>query len=284
MKSLKLAIEKELKAAIEEGEQVEIGLENRVHSVRRRCKRLRAYLHLLPPAYAPLGKRLRGRIRLAASSLSSLRDRHVMRVSFRRLKEALAAEGFSGAPLERLSGYVQGRIERIGRLEAPPEQQVEGMLEALRQARRRMRKVAAGIDRQASLDQFIQSYRRARQALDQVLRRGNAADFHELRKIVKRWQYQGQWLFSDAVDFTEDLRRAHDLEEQLGATLDLVVLMHSIFEPDAATTDRDLAGIISRGRLELKKRTQAMFEACIPLACRLFHHRTRRFAKRCRQA
>jgi CHAD domain-containing protein len=206
-----------------------------------------------------------------------------MRVSFRCLKEALAAQGLSVVQLARLSGYVQERIERIGRVEAPPEQQVQGMLDDLKHARRRMRQVTDGIDRQVSLVQFVQSYRQARRALDKVLRRGNAADFHELRKIVKRWYYQGQWLSSAAVDFSEDLRWAHDLEEQLGATLDLVVLMHSIFEPDTATSDRDLAAIISRGRQELKKRTEAMFEACIPLACRLFHHRTRRFAKRCRQ-
>lgn len=252
------------------------GVDETVHSGRKRCKKLRGLLRLVRPS---LGKRYRVenvRFRDAARSLSTLRDsksncvafdsllqhfRHEIRPdAFAPLRQRLACDEASAAA-DRFEQY--GVSDR-GRL-------FDAFAEAMREGQEALDEWSLkedGFD--AIADGLRLTYTRGREAMSDAYSTPSPESFHEWRKRVKYHGYHLRLLQSAWSPVLKRQRKAVDeLADLLGDDHDLSVLRDTVIgcdgEADALpeSTQETVLGLIDRRQLQFRSQAE-------PLGARVF--------------
>jgi CHAD domain-containing protein len=194
----------------------------RVHSVRKRCKKLRGLLRLVRPSLGDVYARENAYFRDAARVLAPLRDTHVVLAAFDAVVGHFQGE-LSPGTFEALRGHLERPEQQVTDLE-PRLTDVCGRMEA---ARGRVADwpldVAEGPE--AWRPGFERTYRQARRALAAAYEAPTPERFHEWRKNVKYHWYHTR-LLTPLWERTVAGRvaAASTLGELLGLHHDLAVL------------------------------------------------------------
>lgn len=230
-----------------------------VHDVRLCCKKLRALLRLVHPAFADY-RRENAALRDIARLLSASRDARVMQDCWGMLASQYAEEVAALAP---------ATAEALGRVLAVPDDadaEAADAAGALGECRARLavvRKRAAAwrLEREgwhALSGGLAETYRQARKAARQAHKTQNAAAYHELRKQLKYHLYHTR-LFSGLWPEAMGVRAAAGKQatDLLGQHHDLCVFEARIAGAEALFAPiRDVDAILNlvrRRRLELER-------------------------------
>ncbi len=208
-----------------------------VHEVRRRCKKLRALLRLVRPAFEHFGSE-NGAIRDAAATLSSTRDAEVQRLTILSL-----AEGSDDAALLEA---IAGRLP-----EAPAERQFQKLVRfgaALSEVRERVPEWRLDKDNAAPLLRGLRAnYRDERRRMHLAERTRLADDMHEWRKANK---YFGSHLALLRTGLEDELLAEREAVDQLSTLLgqhhDLSVLREAATQTPLLFGDTDEVAVLVR--------------------------------------
>jgi len=215
----RIAVER-IDGAIDAIDDPEVTPEKAVHTVRKRCKELRALVRLVAPAFGDAKAENRA-FRDIARSLSGHRDAQVMSASF----EALVA-----GRVETLDAAAVDAVRTALREEAAPAEG-DDTGEALREAREalaaaRLRALAWSLDAKGwnALGEGLEgTYRDARRGMRKALASEDGHRMHEWRKDAKShanqldlvapvWPRVLKRVVKEAESLGEDLGDHHDLE------------------------------------------------------------------------
>jgi CHAD domain-containing protein len=210
-------------------DDVNLDRDKAVHTVRKRCKELRALVRLVAPSLRRNAKGEDRAIRGIARSLCGQRDAAVMAATFERIAAEDAA---------RLDPAVVDTVRHaLANAKAPyadPARALDGVRDPLLAARGRA--TAWRLDEKgwkALSDGLERTFRSARKAMKPALKSGDDEELHEWRKDVKAHAYHLRILRPLWPEVLKPASAAADrLGEALGEHHDLAVLATRI-EADA---------------------------------------------------
>jgi len=227
-------------------------LEEAIHEVRKRCKRVRAVARLLRPHARELYRRENAAFRDIARRLSPFRDAHVQVATFEQLvSRAPERERFAA-----LKDLMPGGISRN-------EEMLKNQLTATRED------VGAGLR---------VNYQRGRRAMVRAYDKPEATAFHEWRKHVKDLGYQMQILRNLWPAVFKRVRGELDtLGDLLGKEHDLTVMRDVIVKnAHVAIVQEDLQAFLA---LTEEREFQLQSEA-ETIGRRIYAERSRDFIRR----
>ena len=194
-----------------------LDLAEKVHQVRKRCKKLRGLVRLVRPAFDGYGDENRA-FRDAARSLSGVRDARTLIETY-----DVVAEHFDEQIDRRAFAPIRARLTRdVRKLREDPgiDERLRGFRRAMEAARDRV--PAWTLDEEgfdAIAGGLAESYRRAREAMERARSDPDAETLHDWRKRVKYHWYHARLLGDvapaalaphvDAVDELSDLLGDH---------------------------------------------------------------------------
>lgn len=280
MKSLKATILTEIKLAIDDSRLNDSKIDNiegAVHSFRRRCKRIRAYLRLLPKSLAKPSRKARRQLRVAAASLSELRDAQVMDRKWRYIHEQLIKKGTPGPTIDEPIDIAR---QRTTRMLPPLSSSQEQLISAARLLKKAERVVSRMPSRQSNgtiLVKLKQTYQDGRIATQRIVQHSCPEAFHELRKMTKQFYYQCQFVAS-ALDreLQAEIDQARSLADKLGDALDLCVLTSNLASASQKGDESEIFAVINESQLQMA----TLFNESVLLAYRLFFESPKAFGRR----
>lgn len=245
-----------------------------VHNVRRRCKKLRALLRLVRPAF-PGYKRENAAIRDAAAGLASTRDAEALVETLNQL----ASEGDGSKTFAALA-------QDFSRDATGHQADARTPLDAFREDMNALRERAEGwaleVDGFEPLRLGLKrTYGATRQRMDVARRERDAVHLHEWRKGVKYCSYQFDLLRETAPDIWDTQKGLWTrLGEDLGAHHNLVLLGQRLRQKSGPPgADDELERILET----IKDRRDALEVRALGLGRQLFAERppaiARRFAR-----
>jgi len=274
---VRLIAREQIDHAIDQLSDRSLPLDQGVHEVRKRCKKLRGVLRLVRPCLGDSYAHDNAYFRDAARLLSPLRDDQSIIDAFDKLVDHFADETGRkafGTIRRRLARRRQQRGERVSEVDERIAE-VRGRLEAGRERVAHWSIDAAGAE--AWRGGFEQTYRRARKAMALAYQAPTTEHFHEWRKHVKyHWHHTRilQPLWPDALGVRADA--ANTLGEALGMHHDLAVLQATLLDEREGFRQpavQALVGLIDRRRSELAT-------AARPLGARLFADKAAQIGQR----
>jgi len=250
----------------------------RVHSLRKRCKKLRALVRLVRPCLQDRYRLENEYFRDVANVLAPLRDVQATVAAYDAV-----VDHFDGEVDRATFGSLRRQLMRRGRHRVGVEQRMADVRNRMEGARERI--AAWPLDDAATPEVwragFERTYRRARKALATAYLEPSADHFHEWRKSVKYHWYHLR-LLSPLWDAAFDGRAktANVLGELLGLHHDMAVLRDKLTSLGGAARD---GGSVD-SFLALVDRHQAHVEVVArPLGMRLFAEKASRIGDRCEQ-
>jgi len=278
MKSLKTTILKEIQLAVEDTRSSDCDkLEDAVHSFRRRCKRIRAYLRLLPSSLSKQARRARRHTRLAAASLSKLRDAQVMDRILLQIHERLVKSSGQGPSVEKSSSVSQEKTKPSPCAASPVQDQLISAAKLLNKAKRVVSHLSNNQDKSSLFVNLQKTYSAARLATQLAANRACPEDFHELRKITKQFYHQCQFVAS-ALDreLQTEIDHARIIADKLGNAQDLSVLTSNLINDLKKGDEPTVPAVIE----ESQRQMTTLFDESILLACRLYFESPKEFGRR----
>ncbi|MDF2177376.1 CHAD domain-containing protein [Aliiglaciecola sp. CAU 1673] len=214
----------QIRGAIKDIDSDKLSAHEKVHEVRKRCKRLRGLLRLVRPAMAEYSS-ANALFRDMARDLSSLRDNQACIESLGALIAACKSE-LKGQNLAPIRDYLHSQRDAQA-------SEKKDVLEALKQVKKAMKKAVTEVDSwqldtdkpQAWLAGFRANYRQGRRAMGLALQEPSTEHFHEWRKRVKYHWFHLQLLENIWPSLLIPLaEEAHQLSAIIGDEHDLSVL------------------------------------------------------------
>jgi CHAD domain-containing protein len=201
-------------------------LEEAIHEVRKRCKRVRAIARLLRPNARELHRRENAAFREIARRLSPFRDAHVQVATFDEL--------VSRSPeRERLIGLKDLMPVHISRNEEVLKKQLAATRDDVGVAHKRLEelRISDGPPSQLIGAGLRVNYQRGRRAMARAYDKPDPATFHEWRKHAKDLGYQMQILRNLWPPVFKRLKSELDtLGDLLGKEHDLSVMRSAILK------------------------------------------------------
>jgi CHAD domain-containing protein len=256
----------QVEAAIDEISDRALPEPEKIHQVRKRCKKLRALLRLVRPGLNDFYASENAFFRDAARLLSPLRDTQSVLDAYDGLMKHYCGEVARQtlAPVRR--HLVQRKRRRASEVTDLDERldRVRGMMEDARERIPAWPIEATGSD--AWRDGFEQTYRKARRSMARAYANPTTETFHEWRKGVKYHWYHCRLLrplWSKALGASA--QAADDLGEMLGDHHDLAVLRAALLDEPNKGDRRRIDQVV-----ELIERRRAQLEAeARPIGARL---------------
>lgn len=275
MKSLKVTILTEIEIAIQDSRSFECDdLEEAVHSVRRRCKRIRAYIDLLPRSLTKQSRRAGRYVRLAALSLSELRDAQVMDRTRHELHQRLIENGVEESAIEVPQCSSQEELNRSAQCLTSVQNQMALATRLLKKAKRILSRILKRQLENSLILRLRKTYRGGRLATERAIRQGCPENFHKLRKMTKQFYFQCQFIASTFDGKLEvEIDQARTLADKLGDGLDLAMLASNLASTGQKPIDAKLSATIS----ESATRMNTLFNDSALLACRVFFDSPKKF-------
>lgn len=263
--------------AIHDTHNGEWSVHQRIHEIRKRCKKIRGLIRIVRPVFSDYNAENRW-FRDAARDFSDIRDLTGVIETCDTLTDA-----FHDEPVDKIISPVAGQLEqwRNERMKAITDLDVrlDAFVAKMEDAKQRCEHWsldAAGFD--AIHGGLIKTYGRARDAMAEAYRCMTPAAFHEWRKRVKYHRYHMR-LLRDVWPGVIKARRdeAKQLSDWLGDDHDLAVLRDTIRgRPRLFGRDRDIEpalAMIDRRQMELRAQSRC-------LGAQLFAENEKRFGKR----
>lgn len=242
--------------AVDEIDDSSLDVEETVHQVRKRCKKVRGLLRLIRPAFDGYGSENRA-FRDAAKDLSNVRDAHVAIETYDNLIKYYAGQVDKSAYSSIRRRLLRDRRHacRTGELDEKLSEFRKTMTESRRRAdtwtidAEGFEALAGGLGK---------TYKRARKAIKRANADPEAAKLHEWRKRIKYHWHHGRLLREMWPEVVGAHRNAADeLAELLGDHHDLAVLRDTLLdEPDAFGDPKVLEAFVG-----LIRRRQSVLEA-----------------------
>lgn len=266
----------ELESAVEELGEHGPGDDERVHSVRKRMKKLRALVALIRPVIGDeLYREENARFRDVAKKLASKREAFAVLATFddlvSRNADQVAPEAF---------GELRTRVrEHLNRDSSPEDRAIA--LALLRDASERPLAWPLEIDGFGLIRRGLErTYRRARRAFSNAYEIGESEAFHEWRKRTKAHWYHLRLLVPSWPGPLGTLEsELHRLSELLGDEHDLADLelaLARVADPATESAAGMLGTLLLRRREELRGQARALGE-------RVFGERPAELARRFRR-
>ncbi len=238
----------------------ELGLEETVHDVRKRCKKVRAVLRLARPGLGRDYARADAGVRDAGRELSALRDAHATLATFDELVAATGADRADGDGLARVRRGLAARAEAAD--DAGAERPLALAAERLAAVRRRVPRWSPDDDVAILLGGLEANYARARRAFRTALHDPADESLHEWRKRAKYGWNHARLLYPVAPSVLGPMaKRLKDLSDGLGDDHDLAVLRALIVAAPGdfggAASERAVA-LIDGARADLQDRCQRL--------------------------
>jgi CHAD domain-containing protein len=248
-------------------------LEEAIHEVRKRCKRVRAVARLLRPHARELYRRENAAFRDIARRLSPFRDAHVQVATFEQL--------VSRAPeRERFAALKDLMPGGISRNEEMLKNQLTATREDVRAAQKRLEalRISDGPPLPLIGAGLRVSYQRGRRAMVRAYDKPEATAFHKWRKHVKDLGYQMQILRNLWPAVFKRVRGELDmLGDLLGKEHDLTVMRDVIVKnAHGAIVQEDLQAFLA---LTEEREFQLQSEA-ETIGRRIYAERSRDFIRR----
>ena len=254
-------------------------LDDAVHSIRKRCKKLRALLRIVRPGFEDIYRRENAVLRDGARRLSAVRDAKALVECFDVL-------------IERYRESLKGETLAVWReaLEAERRELAEDGEEMTRQLSAFRQDMTALGERIGKWELDIKGFDALTGGLRKTYERGvrgmkiaydepSTETFHEWRKRVKYHRYQVRLMRSVWKPVMRARRKAmHDLSTYLGDEHDLAVLRDHLENVTAKRVGDDKArealfGVIAQHRKELQKKAR-------PLGKKAFAEKPKHHARR----
>ena len=254
----------------------DLGLEETIHDVRKRCKKVRGLIRLVRPGLGGEYRRANAGARDAARELSPLRDAHALLGTFDDLIGATHGDRLPGDGLERVRAGLALRAAEAERADA--DVLLERAGERLARVRERLHRWKPEDDVGFVLSGLADNHRRGRRAFRHALHQPTDEALHEWRKRAKYGWYHARLLHPVAPSALNPLgRRLKDLSDGLGDDHDLAVLRTTILAAPRdfggrGTTDQAVA-LINGARADLQDR-------CLRLGGRLYAESPRALGQR----
>lgn len=254
------------------------GVEEAVHDVRKRCKKLRGLVRLVRPAMGSHYRNANVMFRDAARELSSIRDAHALLATF----DDLVAGTVAHIPADGIAGVRQGLSDRAAAASQAVQGAGDGRIvracELLEAARDDIDDWPLADDIAVVVGGAEKTYKRGRERFSECVSAPSSEQLHQWRKRVKYSWYHIRLLHEAAPSVLDPLAsRLHDLSDALGDDHDLAVLSAQLqAEPTAFGGEqqvRDALVIIDGRRGDLQRRA-------ISLGARLYVESPSAFADR----
>lgn len=271
----RIALE-QIDAARSEALDPDLGWDERIHEVRKRCKRLRGLLHLVREALGNHHRRENAFYRSAAASLSGARDARVMVATFDEVIRD-SDEVADTARFDPLRGRLEFQQESSGA--DGPAGLLEDFARRLDEGRARVPRWSRKVTSlEPVLEGFARNYRLGRRMMREVTVKASADAFHDWRKHTKRLAYHLELL----EGFWRPVLRAHRREAKrlgdlLGTEHDLSVL--ESFVRGRRSEDLDPKMLRGLGS-ELGKRRRRLQRRAVRLGARVYVEKPREILSR----
>ena len=164
-----------------------LGMQEKVHQVRKRCKKLRGLIRLVRPAFRDY-RAENVCFRDAARSLSFVRDADVLIGTYDALMNAYRDQ-IERAAFASIRRQLTLRRKALARQERVIARKLSQFGETMREAQRRARNWRLAEDGFDALAGLAKTYKRAAKALSVAQAEPSPAAFHEWRKRIKYHGY-----------------------------------------------------------------------------------------------
>lgn len=274
---LRRVVEDQVEQALAEVADDDLGTDETIHQVRKRCKKVRAVLRLVRPGLDTYDAS-NAAFRDAARRLSDHRDAQ----SFLEALDDLAAHFGDLVPTSSFEPVRAGLVAHRDGLTGPDtdvEDLIDDVADELERACDALGDAVVEGDRyEVVAGGIAKSYGRARKALAEAYADPQAARFHEWRKRAKYHRYHVRLLADSWPEVLDPLRKSlHTLTDLLGDAHDLAELRkHLTAHPEEHGGDATVQLVVAladQRRAELRARAR-------PLGLRLFHDPKRTAAER----
>jgi CHAD domain-containing protein len=271
----RIAIE-QLDKAVDEIDDDDLTRAVRVHQVRKRCKKLRALIRLVRPAFADYSAE-NATLRDAARQLAFARDAGVMIATYDTLMDAYGDEVARAdfAAIRRQFTLKQKREADARRIDDSLAR-VRVVLDAARGRARHWQIADDGFA--AIAGGLAKTYGRARKAMTRAANDGSAEAFHEWRKRMKHHGYHTRLLAPMWRGPMKARGKSADrLGDVLGAHHDLAVFEATLAaDPQAVAAHDTVDAIVALAR----RRQTALATEALPHGVRLMAERKRDLCRR----
>lgn len=268
----------QLHKAIDEVIDTNLGIHEKVHQVRKRCKKMRGLIRLTRPAFEDTYQRENARYRDAARSLSGIRDAQSMVSTFDDLVEHFQTQ-INREHFQLIRQQLVERRKRLANQKIEQEQLLESFLVEIEQGKQ-------AVD-QWSLDQkgfkaiaggIKKTYQRARRMQETAADDPLAENLHQWRKRVKYHWYHLRLLKNCWPELINVHREsAYRLSDLLGSDHDLFVLDQEIKDSrDEFDNSRDVEMLLAL----IKQRRSTLLSQIGPLGKRVLCESPQAFAQR----
>lgn len=218
----RIALE-QIDKAIDDLQASDTATEDRIHQLRKRCKKLRGLLRLVRPGLGDVYERENALFRDLAGRFSHLRDHHVLIETFDALMERHDDE-VRVADFQPLRHRLKLEAKRLATEQVKFHDAVDETVEALRQARDRVVTWPIEDDLDGVLAGLKKTYKRGRKALEEARDDATPEAMHELRKRAKYTWYHYRLLQQVWPKIMKAYRKEADrLGDTLGDGHDLAV-------------------------------------------------------------
>jgi CHAD domain-containing protein len=249
-----------------------------VHSLRKRCKKLRGLLRLFRPLLEQVFEQENAFFRDLARGLSFVRDAQALIEAYHGLLVEFSDQ-VDPVQLSPLGNQLTHSLEEAAGNATQMSARLESVAEQLNQARQRVavwNVHAEGFE--AVAPGLIKNYRQSRKSMRRAYAESRSEDFHEWRKRVKYHWHHARLLRNISPRLLKPHRRmADELGQWLGQEHDLAVLNNRILQdPQGFGTaeQRELAmNLIAQRQEHLRMRAKWLGQ-------RLFAEKSRRLAIR----
>lgn len=256
------------------------GLEETVHGVRKRCKKLRALIRLTRRSLGAEYGRANAAVRDASALLSPLRDAHAVLATF----DVLVSSRADIVPVRGLRDVRAGLVARSAAAEdaGSVAERIAGATALLSGVRDRVPDWPLG-DMRAAIAGAADFRGRAREAFRRSLTDPSDDALHEWRKRVKDGWYHAQLLRALAPSVLAPEEEAlHDLSDALGDNNDLAVLGEALeASPDELGGPQAHEALLITGavREDLIARARSLGARVHAEDARAYRRRLRAYAK-----
>ena len=218
-------------------------LDETVHDLRKRCKKVRGLIRLVRPCFADYRSE-NAAFRDAAQSLSFLRDAEVLIGTYDAIAAAHRGRMGGFAAIRRALAARQKQAVRDRRAVTDG---LAALRAAMTSARQRVDRWTLDADAfEALADGLAKTYKRARAGMNAAEAHGRAADFHEWRKRVKYHDYHARLL--EPIwprELKAHRKAAEDLNDLLGEHHDLAVFETVLREQRDAFGKTDIDAFVA---------------------------------------
>lgn len=220
---LRIEIVRQLGLAIEEIAKIKSADDEKIHKVRRRCKRIRALLAMMSDVGFADAARASRDVRDAARQLSPLRDAQIIPAALQNVRSLFAVDLDESWLTEDGTGDRSQPWSIRDPIDLPKT--LHKADRKLNHARRYVAEVGKIDDRTLSIKALANSYRAGRKQIVRLRDEQTSAMFHCFRKTVKTHLYQCRFFAKRCnAKLTDRIERLENLAEHLGSAQDIAVL------------------------------------------------------------